>query len=57
MPGRAGSVFGPSKLLLEGGVKEKFQVLAYLRWKGLTKILSSFDFYYPVFLAKISNIH
>ncbi len=39
MPGRAGSVFGPSK---RGGSLKK---------------ISGFDFYYPVFLAKIFNIH
>jgi len=41
IPGRAGSVFGPSKLLLDGG--------------GFNKN-SSFNFNYPVFLAKISSI-
>ena len=39
MPGRTGPVFGPSKLLLDGGSLKKFSVLTFLRWRGLTKIL------------------
>ena len=40
MPVRAGSVFGPSKLLLdEGGLKKFSVLLTFLRWRGLTKIL------------------